>query len=210
MPSHFQINIVCLTYSLPEYFEKLTLKNKQTRKQIQRVHWGKSVQIRSYFWFVFSFIWTDLQIFPVNLQIQSEYRKIRTRNNSAFGCFLRSGHITKTRTNLKSKMNFSESWFNFLQNSVVFPLVPFFYTAGVSDNFNPQCCCHRLATLKEFIHHYSIILFDRQFLLKFSDMLKVSGKCKIFSLVLRQLEISLVILVFVSRISFMQPASSIL
>ena len=34
MPSHFQINVVCLTYSLPEYFEKLTLKNKQTRKQL--------------------------------------------------------------------------------------------------------------------------------------------------------------------------------
>ena len=122
----------------------------------------------------------DLEIYPVNLQIQSEYRKIRTRNNSAFGYFLRSGHISKTRTNLESKMNFSESWFNFLQNSVVFPLVAFLYTAGVSDTFNPHCCCHRLAMLKEFIHHYSIILFDRQFLLKLSDMLKVSGKCKIF------------------------------
>ena len=34
----------------------------------------KSVQIRSFFWFVFSCIWT-------------EYRKIRTRKNSVFGHF---------------------------------------------------------------------------------------------------------------------------
>ena len=34
----------------------------------------KSVQILRYFWFVFSYIWT-------------EYRKIRTRNNSVFGHF---------------------------------------------------------------------------------------------------------------------------
>ena len=37
----------------------------------------KSVQIRSYFWSVFSCIWI-------------EYRKIRTRNNSVFGQFSRS------------------------------------------------------------------------------------------------------------------------
>ena len=29
----------------------------------------------------------------VNLRIQSEYRKMRTRNNSIFGDFLRSGSI---------------------------------------------------------------------------------------------------------------------
>ena len=36
----------------------------------------KSVQIRSYFWYAFSCIWT-------------EYRKMRTRNNSVFGHFSR-------------------------------------------------------------------------------------------------------------------------
>ena len=41
-------------------------------------HCVKSVQIRSYFWFVFSCI-------------QSEYRKIRTRKNFVFGHFSRSG-----------------------------------------------------------------------------------------------------------------------
>ena len=40
-------------------------------------HCVKSVQIRSYFWSVF-------------FCIQSEYRKIRTRNNSVFGHFSRS------------------------------------------------------------------------------------------------------------------------
>ena len=41
------------------------------------LHCVKSVQIRSYFWSAFSHIWT-------------EYRKIRTRNNSVFGHFSRS------------------------------------------------------------------------------------------------------------------------
>ena len=48
----------------------------------------ESVQIRSFFWSVFSCIWTE--IYGVNLRIQSEYRKIRTRKNSVFGHFSRS------------------------------------------------------------------------------------------------------------------------
>ena len=44
------------------------------------IHSVKSVQIRSYFWSVFSCI-------------QSEYRKIQTRNNSLFGHFSRSDYI---------------------------------------------------------------------------------------------------------------------
>ena len=47
----------------------------------------KSVQIRSYFWSVFSRIRTE---YEVSLRIQSECGKIRTRNNSVFGHFLRS------------------------------------------------------------------------------------------------------------------------
>ena len=43
-------------------------------------HCVKSAQIRSYFWSVFS-------------SIQSEYRKLRTRNNSVFGHFSRSVYI---------------------------------------------------------------------------------------------------------------------
>ena len=51
--------------------------SKQTK---QDLHCMKSVQIRSYFWSVFSCIWT-------------EYRGIRTENNSLFGHFSRSGDI---------------------------------------------------------------------------------------------------------------------
>ena len=68
----------------------------------------KSVLIRSYFWFYFHVFGLNTErygvisdpYFPVfgqnterngvSLLIQSEYRKIRTRNNSAFGHFLRS------------------------------------------------------------------------------------------------------------------------
>ena len=35
-------------------------------------------------------LWLDMGIHKVNLRIQSEYRKIRTRNNFAFGHFSRS------------------------------------------------------------------------------------------------------------------------
>ena len=45
-------------------------------------HWVKSVQIRSYFWSIFSCI-------------RTEYRKILTRNNSVFGHFSRSCVPTK-------------------------------------------------------------------------------------------------------------------
>ena len=46
---------------------------------LDQIHSMKSDRIRSYFWFVFSCI-------------QLEYRKIRTRNNSVFGHFLRSDY----------------------------------------------------------------------------------------------------------------------
>ena len=47
----------------------------------------KSVQIRSFFWSVFSCIRTE-----VNLRIQSEYGKIRTRKNFVFRHFSRSDY----------------------------------------------------------------------------------------------------------------------
>ena len=46
------------------------------------LHWVKMVQIRSFFWSVFSCI-------------QSEHRKIRTRKNSVFGHFSRSVQVSK-------------------------------------------------------------------------------------------------------------------
>ena len=78
----------------------------------------KVVQIRSYFWFVFSCIRTeygDLRSvfscirteYSVNFHIQSEYRKIRTRNNSVFKHFSRSGYLTAVyyKLFLKFKIN---------------------------------------------------------------------------------------------------------
>ena len=51
----------------------------------------KSIQIRSYFWPVFSCIWTEYgDLLRLRRFIQSEYRKIRTRNNSVFGHFSHS------------------------------------------------------------------------------------------------------------------------
>ena len=54
-----------------------------------------SVQIRSYFWSVFSYI-------------QSEYRKIPTRNNSVFGHFSRSESFSNS--NIYKNIHHSISW----------------------------------------------------------------------------------------------------
>ena len=50
-------------------------------------HCVKSFQIQSNFWSVFSHIWTE---YEVSLRIQSQCGKMRTRNYSVFGHFLRS------------------------------------------------------------------------------------------------------------------------
>ena len=47
----------------------------------------KSVQIRSYFWSIFSCIWTEYEDL---LRVQFECRKIGTRNNSVCGHFSHS------------------------------------------------------------------------------------------------------------------------
>ena len=56
-------------------------------------HCVKSVQIRSYFWSVFSRIRTEYGEYSVSLHIQSECGKIRTKNNSIFGHFSHSAKI---------------------------------------------------------------------------------------------------------------------
>ena len=53
-------------------------------------HYVKSIQIQSFFWSVISCIWTEYGIYGVNLCIQYEYRKIRTRKISVFGHFSQS------------------------------------------------------------------------------------------------------------------------
>ena len=63
----------------------------------------KSVHIRRFFWSVFSRIRTEYwdlrrsSLYSVNLHIQSEYRKIRTRKSSVYGQFSRSVHFTESK-----------------------------------------------------------------------------------------------------------------
>ena len=54
-------------------------------------HCVKSVQIRSFLWSIYPVFGLDTEIFVVNLCIQSEYKKIRTRKNSVLVHFSRSG-----------------------------------------------------------------------------------------------------------------------
>ena len=58
----------------------------------QKFRCVRSVQIRSFFWSVFSRIQSG---YFVSLHIQSKYGKIRTRKNSVFGHFSRSLHLQK-------------------------------------------------------------------------------------------------------------------
>ena len=59
----------------------------------------KSIQMRSFFWSVFSRSGLNTEIYAVNLGIQFEYGKIETRKNSVFGHFSHNGwqpeHYTK-------------------------------------------------------------------------------------------------------------------
>ena len=57
----------------------------------QDKHYVKSIQIRSFSGPYFPAFGLNIEIYGVNLRIQSEYRKIRTRKNSVFGHFSRSG-----------------------------------------------------------------------------------------------------------------------
>ena len=64
-----------------------------TYNKIVLGHCLKSVQIRSFFWSVFTYIWTEygdlLRKSPCSVQMQ----KIRSRKNSVFGHFSRSSCI---------------------------------------------------------------------------------------------------------------------
>ena len=58
----------------------------------------KSVQIRNFFWSVFSCLYfpvfgLNTEIYSVHLRIQPKYRKKQTRKNSAFEHFSRSADI---------------------------------------------------------------------------------------------------------------------
>ena len=61
-------------------------------KSVRNAHCVKSVQVLSVFWSVFSRIRTE---YGDLLRIQFEYGKIRTRKNSVFGHFSRSGSVNR-------------------------------------------------------------------------------------------------------------------
>ena len=54
----------------------------------------KIVQIQSFFYPYFPVFGLNTEIYGVNLRIQSEYRKMRTRKNSVFGHFSRIGRLS--------------------------------------------------------------------------------------------------------------------
>ena len=83
-----------INFMAPFYGQNSTASRVQSRYEetlqflpLIYPHWVKIVQIQSYFWSIFSCIRTECR---VNLRIQSECRKIWTRNNSIFGHFSRS------------------------------------------------------------------------------------------------------------------------
>ena len=69
------------------------VRTKKYLNEAKRIlyHCVKCVQIRSYFWSVFSCIRTEYGDLRVNLCTESEYRKIRTRNNSVYSHNSRRG-----------------------------------------------------------------------------------------------------------------------
>ena len=79
------------------------LKDKRSLPNFASNHCVKSVQIRSFFWSLFSCIRTEYEDL---LRIQSKYRKIRTRKNSARGHFSSSEYYV----NLNKMINYHSPW----------------------------------------------------------------------------------------------------
>ena len=95
-----------------EFNASTLIKYLLPHKSFSIAHCVKSVQIRSYFWSVFSCIWIEY----VNLRIQSEYRKIWTRNNCVFGHFSRSVYLIQFSC-ICCLLKFCSCILQFVQNS---------------------------------------------------------------------------------------------
>ena len=80
--------------------ETVSLKIKKTQKELKNKleneeredHCVKSVQIRSYFWSVFSCIWIEYRDLLHKSLYSIQIQENRDKKNSAFGHFLRSGN----------------------------------------------------------------------------------------------------------------------
>ena len=86
------------------FFHIFTIANELTGFSISRLanmenffkrHWVKSVQIRIYFWSVFSYIWIETERYDLSV-FRPNTGKLRTRNNSVFGHFSRSEGVHLT------------------------------------------------------------------------------------------------------------------
>ena len=107
--------------------------------QIRKIKWEGNSQIMNYQ------VIKECTVNPFSLGILWKIDiKEKTKNPTL------KGYISKTRTNSESKLKFSESSFNLLQNSVIFcTLWPCGYNAGVSAPCKPRRRCQRLAALQE-------------------------------------------------------------
>ena len=65
--------------------------HSQTKRSFSNIQCVKIVHMRSFFGSHFPVFGLNTEIYSVNLLIQSEYRKIRTRKYFEFGHFSRSG-----------------------------------------------------------------------------------------------------------------------
>ena len=131
----------------------------------------KSVQIRSFFWSVFSLFELNTEFYSVNLCIQSEYRKIRTRKTPYLDPF------HKVFVILKAYLHLREIFFN---SSGQFPIL-FIILKGLNslrtslshlrehkfkDNFqgssNPFCNCgHNIESTTHFLLHWPLFANER-------------------------------------------------
>ena len=91
--------------SKPEIFGKISKTKQITRENqytgfyvIGTTYCMKSVQIWSFSGLYFPVFRLNKEIYGVNLRIQSEYRKIRTRKTSVYGRFSRSVRHESVKT----------------------------------------------------------------------------------------------------------------
>ena len=79
---HANVNETLMVENSIQIKNGITIKVDVSPQVQKNIYCMKSIQIWSFFWSVFSCIWT-------------EYRKIRNRKNSVFGHFSRSEVIAK-------------------------------------------------------------------------------------------------------------------
>ena len=82
-----------MCYQSPSRQCSISIALQRVRKDLTvcQMHCAKNVQIRSFFWSIFSCI-------------RTEYRKIRTRKNSIFGLFSRSDTLSRNFSCSKSEL----------------------------------------------------------------------------------------------------------